>query len=174
MRLLDGRPFKLNKRVAPVAQSALAQVFPAYIHASDEGGGTVHHHQFPVVAEVQPQDVAQEMALPVERFNVHSCFPQGGNVTGGELVGADFIIQHVNADAGPGPFNQQLLQVLPHGVVFDDEEFNQDVMLRVLDGVVDARESIGRVNKQAAGIAAADGQPHDIGKRVHDFSRRVG
>ena len=119
---------------------------------------------------------SRRMLLRKWRFplNVHSCFPQGGKVTGGELVGADFIIQHVNADAGPGPFNQQVLQVLPHGVVFDDEEFNQDVMLCVLDGVVDARESVGRVNKQAAGIAAADGQPHDIGKRVHDFSRRVG
>lgn len=124
--------------------------------------------------EVQPQDVAQEVAFSVERLNVHALLPQGGDVAGGKLVGADFIIQHVDADAGPGAFNQQVFQVLPHGIVLNDEEFDQNIVLRVLDGVVNAREGVVRVNEQAAGIAAADGQAHDVGKRVHDLSHRIG
>jgi hypothetical protein len=79
-------------------------------------------------------------------------------VAAGELVGADLVVEEVNADAGLRAVDEGLLEALADAVVFDDVEVDQEVVLGGGDGFEDGLEGLLAVDEQGQFIAAGEGQ----------------
>ena len=131
-------PLDAHVRVPPVPELRVpAHVLIPHVVASDPDLAPVHHHDLPVVAEVDLEPVAR----PLSGVEVEHLGPGVAKlllVLLRQILAAHLVVQEVDAHSFPGLCQQVLLHLGTQLVVLHDEELEQDVVARPVYSLEDA------------------------------------
>ena len=118
--------------VAPGTEAGVAaEIVVTDVQSTDECVFAINDDNFAVVAEINLQ-TGPPVAVGPERAALDAGFTHLAKVRGGKFVGADFVEEKMNPDACLGPGHEGVFERGAESVVHDDEEVDEDVVLRLL------------------------------------------
>ncbi|MNZ95050.1 hypothetical protein D3C78_1141800 [compost metagenome] len=101
-----------------------------------------------MIAEVHLEAVEHAVA-GAEGMHLHAALAQAIDVAGRQAMAADGVIQEEHLDPGRHALQEDLRQTLAEAVVADDEELQEDHLLRGSERVEDRREAGLAIHQQA-------------------------
>jgi hypothetical protein len=143
----------LYVRISPPTESSLSpQVLIANIVTADKPHLPIYNHNLSVISEIYLEEVPEPFAS-AERRNLDTSILQFREVSRGERVTPDLIVHQENFYPPSCGGDKSRFEVTSDFVIFDDEEFDEDISAGPLDRLKERLKRGVPINEKINGIS---------------------